>query len=77
MEPTLDEALNALFGVQQPQAAHTAQTTSAAAKATSSQLDTDQAERFDHALEGDAAGRLGKIRKVMEALKHLLANSAI
>ena len=78
MEPTLDEALNALFGVQQPQAAHTAQTTSAAAKATSSQLDTDQARlRFDDAQKAMQQGDWDKFGKAMEALKHLLANSAM
>ena len=42
MEPTLDEALNALFGAQQPQAA-AAQATGRAAEAATSQVDRPSA----------------------------------
>jgi hypothetical protein len=78
MEPTLDEALNALFGTQQPQAARTAQITSTAAKATTSQLDADQARlQFDDAQKAMQHGDWDKFGKAMEALKHLLANPAM
>jgi hypothetical protein len=61
----VDEALNILFGAQQPQAVATqgraAQTTGTAAKVTTGQLDADQARmQFN---EGDAAGGLGQIRQ--------------
>jgi hypothetical protein len=78
MEPTLDEALNALFGTQQPQGAGTAQTTGAPVKATTSQLDSDQARlRFDDAQKAMQQGNWDKFGKAMEALKHLLANPAM
>ncbi len=75
MEPTLDEALTALFGTQQPQAARAAQTTGAAAKATAGQLDAGQARTlFDDAQKAMQQGDWDKFGKAMEALKHLLAN---
>jgi hypothetical protein len=78
MEPTLDEALNALFGTQQPQGAGTAQTTGAPVRATTSQLDSDQARlRFDDAQKAMQQGNWDKFGKAMEALKHLLANPAM
>jgi len=78
MEPTLDEALNALFGTQQPQAARTAQITSTAAKATASQLDAGQVRmQFEDAEKAMQQGDWDKFGKAMEALKHLLANPAM
>ena len=79
MEPTLDEALNALFGTQQPQAATPRrQTTSAAAEATASQLDFGQARtQFEDAQKAMQQGDWDKFGKAMEALKLLLANPAM
>jgi uncharacterized membrane protein (UPF0182 family) len=79
MEPTLDEALNALFGTPQPQAAATegraAQTTGASAKVTTGQLDASQARiQFEDAQKAMQQGDWDKFGKAMEALKHLLAN---
>jgi uncharacterized membrane protein (UPF0182 family) len=78
MEPTLDEALNALFGTQRPQAiatpAHAAQTTGAAAEVTPGQLDYAQARmQFEDAQKAMQQGDWEKFGKAMEALKHLLA----
>ena len=82
MEPTLDEALNGLFGTKQPQAgatpAHLGQTTGAAANATSGQLDVGQARiQFEDAQQAMRQGDWDKFGKAMEALKHLLANPAM
>jgi uncharacterized membrane protein (UPF0182 family) len=78
MEPTLDEALSALFGTPQPQGARTAQITSTAAKATTGQLDVDQARlQFGDAQKAMQHGDWDKFGKAMEALKHLLANPAM
>jgi uncharacterized membrane protein (UPF0182 family) len=78
MEPTLDEALTALFGTQQPQAAPAAQATGAAAKVTTGQLDAGQARmQFEDAEKAMQQGDWDKFGKAMEALKHLLANPAM
>jgi uncharacterized membrane protein (UPF0182 family) len=78
MEPTLDEALTALFGTQQPQAAPAAQTTGAAAKVTTGQLDAGQARmQFEDAQKAMQQGDWEKFGKAMEALKQLLANPAM
>jgi hypothetical protein len=82
MEPTLDEALNDLFGTHQPQAgatpAHVTQTTGAAAAVTSGQVDTAQARvQFDDAQQAMQQGDWEKFGKAMAALKHLLANPAM
>ena len=79
MEPTLDEALKALFGTQQPQAvatpAHAAQTTGGAAEVTPGQLDSGQVRmQFEDAQNAMQQGDWEKFGKAMEALKHLLAN---
>jgi uncharacterized protein len=75
MESTLDEALTALFGTQQPQAARAAQTPGAAA--TTSLLDSSQARiQFEDAQKAMQQGDWEKFGKAMEALKHLLAGSA-
>jgi uncharacterized membrane protein (UPF0182 family) len=78
MEPTLDEALTALFGTQKPQAAHVAQTTGAAVKVTPDQLVSTQARiQFEDAQKAMQQGDWDKFGKAMEALKHLLANPAM
>jgi uncharacterized membrane protein (UPF0182 family) len=82
MEPTLDEALTALFGAQQPQAvatpARTVQTTGAAAAVTTGQLDAGQARnQFDIAQRAMQQGDWDKFGKAMAALKHLLADPAM
>jgi uncharacterized membrane protein (UPF0182 family) len=78
MEPTLDEALTALFGTQQPQAAPAAQATGAAGKVTTGQLDAGQARiQFEDAEKAMQQGDWDKFGKAMEALKHLLANPAM
>jgi hypothetical protein len=82
MEPTLDEALNALFDTQQPQAVATqgraAQTTGAAAAVTTGQLDSGQARiQFEDAQKAMQQGDWQKFGEAMEALKHLLANPAM
>jgi uncharacterized membrane protein (UPF0182 family) len=81
MEPTLDEALTALFGTPQPQAvatpARVAQTTGAAAAATVGQLDSGQVRmQFDNAQQAMQQGDWDKFGKAMAALKLLLANPA-
>ena len=78
MEPTLGEALNALFGTQQPEAAArpalATQTTSPGAV----QLDADQARvQFNDAQNAMQQGDWDKFGKAMAALKHLLANPAM
>jgi uncharacterized membrane protein (UPF0182 family) len=78
MEPTLDEALTALFGTQQPQAAPAAQATGAAAKVTTGQLDAGQARmQFEDVEKAMQQGNWDKFGKAMEALKQLLANPAM
>ena len=78
MEPTLDEALTALFGTQQPQAAHAAQTTGPSTEANTGQLNFGQARmQFDDAQKAMQQGDWDKFGKAMEALKHLLANPAM
>ena len=82
MEPTLDEALTALFGARQPQAAgtpaHVAQTTGAAAAVTTVQLDADQARmQFDDVQKAMQQGDWNKFGEAMEALKQLLAHPAM
>jgi uncharacterized membrane protein (UPF0182 family) len=82
MEPTLDEALNDLFGTQQPQAGATpapvAQTTGGAVAATAGQLATAQARtQFDDAQQAMQHGDWDKFGKAMAALKQLLANPAM
>ena len=74
MEPTLDEALNDLFGARQPQAA-AAQATGRAAEAATSQVKFGQARiQFEDAEKAMQQGDWDKFGKAMEALKHLLAN---
>jgi uncharacterized membrane protein (UPF0182 family) len=82
MEPTLDEALSALFGTQQPQAVTAqgpvAQTTGAAAQVTTGQLDSGQARtQFDNAQQAMQQGDWDKFGKAMAAFKLLLANPAM
>ena len=82
MEPTLDEALSALFGTQQPQAVTaqgpSAQSTDAAAAVTIGQLGADQARtQFDNAQQAMQHGDWDKFGKAMAALKLLLANPAM
>ncbi len=77
MEPTLDEALTALFGTQRPQAVHAAQTTGPSAEATTRQVDLDRARmQFEDAQKALQQGDWDKFGKAMEALKHLLTSSA-
>jgi uncharacterized membrane protein (UPF0182 family) len=82
MEPTLDEALTALFGTQQPQAGGTqgrvAQTTGASADAATGQVNFGQARmQFEDAQKAMQQGDWDKFGKAMEALKRLLANPAM
>jgi hypothetical protein len=79
MEPTLDEALNALFGTKQPEAGATpAHITQTAAVATARQLDSNQARtQFDNAQQAMQQGDWDKFGKAMAALKLLLANPAM
>jgi len=82
MEPTLDEALNDLFGTQQPQAgatpARAAQTPGATAVPTTGQLDSAQARvQFEDAQQAMQRGDWDKFGKAMAALKLLLANPAM
>jgi hypothetical protein len=79
MEPTLDEALNALFGSQQPQAVapqgSAAQTTGEAAEVTSPQSAPGPARiQFQNAQKAMQQGDWKKFGKAMDALKRLLAN---
>jgi hypothetical protein len=76
MEPTLDEALGALFGTQPAAAqARAAQTTGAATGTTTHQLDSGQARtQFEDAQKAMQQGNWDKFGKAMEALKQLLAN---
>ena len=78
MEPTLDEALNALFGTQRPVAAmHGDKAQTTATTAATSKLDFDQArQQFEDAQKAMRQGDWDKFGKAMDALKHLLANPA-
>ena len=78
MEPTLDGALTALFGTQQPQAAPAAQVAAGAAKVATGQLDAGQARmQFEDVEKAMQQGNWDKFGKAMEALKQLLANPAM
>jgi uncharacterized protein len=73
MEPTLDEALTALFGTQQPQVG-AAQTTGAAVETATRQSDLGAARmQFEDAEKAMRQGDWDKFGKAMEALKLLLA----
>jgi uncharacterized membrane protein (UPF0182 family) len=77
MEPTLDEALNTLFGTQPATAqGPKAVTTGAATGAiTPPQSGSGPARaQFEDAQKAMQQGDWDKFRKAMEALKHLLAN---
>jgi len=76
MEPTLDEALGALFARQPATAqARAEQTTGAATGATAHQVDSGQARtQFDNAQKAMQQGDWDKFGTAMEALKQLLAN---
>jgi uncharacterized protein len=81
MEPTLDESLNSLFGMPQPQAVakegRVVQTVGAAAEVTTLPSDFGQARiQFDDAQKAMQQGDWDKFGKAMEALKRLLANPA-
>jgi len=68
MEPTLDEAIQSVFGTQQPQ--NPAQT-------PGSQLELGQARvQFDDAQKAIEQGDWEKFGKAMDALKRLLNGSA-
>ena len=82
MEPTLDEALNALFGTQRPLAVAVqgrgTQTTGATAEATTGQVNFGRARiQFEDAQKAMQQGDWDKFGKAMEALKQLLANPAM
>ena len=83
MEPTLDEAINALFGTQQPRAAATegrsVQTTDRAVGVTNvQQPDLGPARmQFQKAQKAMQQGNWQQFGKAMEALKRLLANPTI
>jgi hypothetical protein len=79
MEPTLDEALNALFGTQKPQTVAreggAAQTVGLTSEATTRPSDFGQARmQFDDAQKAMQQGDWDKFGQAMEALKRLLAN---
>ncbi len=80
MEPSLDEALNALFGTQQPQTVATegrsTQTAGDAAEATAPQSSASGPARmqFQNAQKAMQQGNWKKFGTAMEALKRLLAN---
>jgi uncharacterized membrane protein (UPF0182 family) len=78
MEPTLDEALNALFGTRQPQTAHEAAAQTTGMAAITGQLDATQTRiQFEAAQKAMQQGDWDKFGKAMEALKHLLVNPAM
>ena len=83
MEPTLEEAINALFGTQQPRAAATegrsVQTTDRAVGVTNvQQPDLGPARmQFQKAQKAMQQGNWQQFGKAMEALKRLLANPTI
>jgi len=76
MEPTLDEALAALFGTQPSTTqARATQTTGSATGANTHQVDSSQARtQFEDAQKAMQQGDWDKFGKAMEALKQLLAN---
>jgi len=79
MEPTLDGALDGLFGTPQSQAGTThgggAQPTGSAVQTTASQLNSSQARsEFEDAQKAMQNGDWGKFGKAMEALKQVLGN---
>ncbi|CAB3774467.1 UPF0182 family protein [Paraburkholderia humisilvae] len=79
MEPTLEEALNGLFGTQQSQAGAIqgggAQIAASVAQTAPSQPDSDAARRqFDDAQKAMQQGDWEKFGKAMAALKQVLAN---
>ena len=77
MEPTLDEALNALFGTPQPQAG-APPTTSAAPEALTHQAEFGAARiQFEAVQKAMQQGDWDQFGKAMEALKKLLANPAM
>jgi uncharacterized membrane protein (UPF0182 family) len=64
MEPTLDEAIQAVFGTQQPQIS---------AQAPGAQPESGQARaQFDAAQKAMQQGNWGDFGKAMDALKRLL-----
>jgi uncharacterized membrane protein (UPF0182 family) len=68
MEPTLDEAIQAVFGTQQPQNA---------AQVPRGQPDLGQAKaQFDDAQKAMQQGNWGDFGKAMDALKRLLNGPA-
>jgi uncharacterized protein len=74
MEPTLDEALNALFGTPKPQTGATP-TTGAPPAATTDQAEFGTARmQFEAAQKAMQQGDWEKFGKAMDALKQLLAN---
>jgi uncharacterized membrane protein (UPF0182 family) len=76
MEPTLDEALNALFGTQPATAqGRAAETTGAATGVIPRQSESGPARaQFEEAQKAMQQGDWDKFGKSMEALKHLLAS---
>ena len=80
MEPTLDEALNDLFGKQQPEAVATpaTQTNDAAPQDDHRPVGRRPGEtQFDNAQQAMQQGDWDKFGKAMAALKQLLANPAM
>ena len=68
MEPTLDEAIQSVFGTQQPQTP---------AQAPGRQLESGQARaQFDKAQKAMEQGNWGNFGKAMDALKSLLSGPA-
>ncbi len=76
MEPTLDEALNALFGTQPATVqGRPAETIGSATGAALRQMDSGPARaKFDEVQKAMQQGDWDKFGKAMEALKQLLAN---
>jgi uncharacterized membrane protein (UPF0182 family) len=75
MEPTLDEALAALFGGQPPQASAKQEQTAQTTGATTGRFDTGQAKtQFDDAEKAMQQGNWQEFGKSMGALKRLLDN---
>jgi uncharacterized membrane protein (UPF0182 family) len=79
MEPTLDEALDGLFGTRQPQGGTTqaggAQTAAAAVQTAPGQPDSGAARRlFEDAQKAMQQGDWTQFGKAMAALKQVLAS---
>ena len=77
MEPTLDEALNALFGTQPATAQGPKAVTTGAATGTIAPHPSDSGParaQFEEAQKAMQQGDWDKFGKAMEALKHLLSN---